>query len=296
MIEARSYTLPGGVSVSRMQPAIGAVVSGINLSLGLPEEQAASLRAALFAHGVIVLRGQDGIGYAQHLALARAFGTPITDGPDAERPEITPVRSRAFSREGTASAWHSDGSYQSEPPSVSILRAITPCSFGGDTCWSSGTAAYAALPEEMKSRIDTLRFNTSLAARMPKKYNHFGSADNWETLNSKYPPITQPVVVCHPVTGKRALYVNATWALGIDGMDQDEADTLIARLSAEFLRPEYQARWQWQAGDIALWDNRIVQHYGVPDQTEDRYLERITVQGGPMLSVAEWQARAAAGF
>lgn len=294
MTEERTYTLPGEVSVWRMQPAIGAVVSGIDLVNGLTDEQASSLRSALFAHGVIILRGQEAIRFAEHLSLARAFGTPVRDGPDTERPEITPVRSRAHSRDGTASSWHSDGSYQQEPPSVSILRAITPCSFGGDTCWSSATAAYAALPEDLRNHIDTLRFNTSLAAKMPKNYNHFGTAGNWESLNTKYPPITQPVVVCHPVTGRRALYVNASWSLAIDGMGQEEGEALIARLAAEFLKPEYQARWHWSVGDIAIWDNRIVQHYGVPDQTEDRYLERITVQGGPMLSVADWEARALA--
>ena len=68
-------------------------------------------------------------------------------------------------------------------------------------------------------------------------------------------------------------------------------DALIKRLAAEFLRPEYQMRWTWEAGAIAIWDNRLVQHYGVPDQTGDRYLERITVEGGPMLGLADWEAR-----
>ncbi|MCB2073597.1 MAG: TauD/TfdA family dioxygenase [Novosphingobium sp.] len=287
----RIYELPGGLTVTRTQPAIGAIVSGIDLGQPLDETQADGLRQALFAHGVIFLRGQEHIGFAEHLALAEAFGTPICDGPDPERPQITTVSAKAGSREGTASSWHSDGCYQPSPPSVSILRAIDPCTFGGDTCWASGVAAYAGLAEELKRQIDPLRFTTSLAARIPKNYNHFGTASNWEELNEKYPPITQPVVVVHPVTGARALYANSTWALGIEGMDEEKGQALIDRLSAEFTRPEYQMRWQWEKGAIAIWDNRIVQHYGVPDQTTDRYLERITVQGGPMLSVADWQAR-----
>jgi taurine dioxygenase len=288
----RIYELPGGLTVTRIEPAVGAVVSGIDLARRPSEEQAEGLRAALFANGVIFLRGQEHIGFDEHLALAEVFGAPIRDGPDAARPEITPVSAKAGSREGTASSWHSDGQYMPAPPSVSILRAIEPCSFGGDTCYASGVAAYQGLPDELREQIGPLRFSSSLAARIPKGYGHFGSADKWDELNEKYPPVTQPVVTVHPVTGARALYANSTWALAIEGMDEEEGRALIERLSAEYTRPEYQMRWSWEKGAIAIWDNRLVHHYGVPDQTTDRYLERITVQGGPMLSIADWRARA----
>jgi len=287
----RSYTLPGGLAVTRCQPAIGAVVSGIDLATPPGEALARDLRTALFAHGVIFLTGQAHIGFAEHLALARCFGEPICDGPDPQRPQITPIRSKAGSREGTASSWHNDGQYQPSPPSVSVLRAIEPSPWGGDTLWSSGVAAYAGLDEETRSAIAHLRFSSSLAARMPKNYGHFGTAEKWDELNAKYPPVSQPAVVVHPETGTRALYVNTTWSLAIEGMDDAQGQALIARLAAEFTRPEYQVRWQWQPGAIAIWDNRLVQHYGVPDQTTDRYLERITVQGGPMLSIADWENR-----
>ena len=292
MHSERTYTLPGGLTVTRTQPAVGAVVSGVDLAQPLSEAQAADLRAALFAHGVIFLRGQEHIGFAEHLALAEAFGTPICDGPEADRPMITPVSAKAGSREGTASSWHSDGCYMSAPPSVSILRALDPCTFGGDTCFASGVAAYAGLPDELREQVDTLRFYTSLAERMPKDNNSFGSAEKWNQLRETYPPVTQPVVDVHPVTGARSLYANSTWSISIDGMDEEEGKALIERLTLEFVRPEYQTRWQWEKGAIAIWDNRIVLHYGVPDQTTDRYLERITVQGGPMLSIADWEAKA----
>jgi taurine dioxygenase len=294
MARPREYALPGGLTVRRTQPAIGAVVSGIDLAGGPDAEQADSLRRALFAHGVIFLTGQGHIGFPDHLALAEVFGTPVCDGPDPERPQITPVSAKAGSREGTASSWHADGQYQPEPPAVSVLRAIRACDFGGDTCWASGVAAHAGLPDDLRERIAPLRFTSSLAARIPKGYGHFGSAGKWEELNAKYPPVTQPVVTVHPVTGARALYANATWALGIEGMEAAEGEALIARLSAEFARPEYQTRWQWQDGAIAIWDNRLVHHYGVPDQQSDRYLERITVRGGPMLAIAEVQAQESA--
>ena len=232
--------------------------------------------------------------FDDHLALARLFGTPIEDGPDPARPQITPIRAKAGSREGTASTWHSDGCYYAAPPAVSVLRAIDPCTFGGDTCFSSATAAYAGLPDEMKARIERLEFMSSLAARMPKGYGHFGSAEKWDELNARFPPVHQPVVVVHPVTGAPALYVNTTWSLEIVGMEGAAGQELIRDLAGEFHKPEYETRWQWQPGALAIWDNRLVQHYGVPDQQTDRYLERITLAGEPLLSIADWERRAKA--
>lgn len=287
---AREYVLPSGVAVTRTQPACGAVLSGVDLAR-LDEEQAESIRRALFAHGVIFFTGQGHMTFDDHLALAKIFGEPICDGPDPQRPQITPVRSRAGSREGTASHWHIDGCYQQLPTSVSVLRAIDPCPFGGDTCFSSTVAAYAGLPDELKAEIADLRYYSCLADRMPKDNDSFGTSEKWNQLREQYPPVTQPVVIVHPVTGARALYANSSWTINIVGKSAEESDALIARLLAEIPRPEYQTRWQWQEGELAIWDNRLVQHYGVPDQQTDRYLERIAVHNGPMLSIADWEAR-----
>jgi taurine dioxygenase len=290
MQDNREYTLPGGITVRRTQPACGAMLSGVDLA-AIGDEQAESIRRALFAHGVIFFTGQGHMDFEAHMRLAEVFGEPVCDGPDPERPQITPVVSKAGSREGTASHWHIDGCYQQLPTSVSILRGISPSPFGGDTCFSSTVAAYAGLPDELKAEIDGLRYYSCLADRMPKDNSSFGTADKWNQLREKYPPVEQPVVIVHPVTGARALYVNSSWTINIVGKTPEESEALIARLLAEAPRPEYQTRWQWQEGAVAIWDNRLVQHYGVPDQTTDRYMERIAVHNGPMLSIADWEAR-----
>lgn len=293
MQDAREYTLPGGISVRRTQPACGAVLSGVDLAR-IGDEQAESIRRALFAHGVIFFRDQGHMTFDDHMALAGIFGDPICDGPDPERPQITPVRARAGSREGTASTWHSDGCYYAAPPKISVLRAIDACTFGGDTCFSSATAAYAGLPEDLRARIGGLKFMSSLAARMPRDNASFGTSDKWNELRERFPPVHQPVVLVHPTTGARSLYVNTTWSLEIVGMAAEESQALIDRLASEFHKPEYQTRWSWKNGALAIWDNRLVQHYGVPDQQTDRYLERITLQGEPLLSIADWDAQAKA--
>lgn len=292
MLTERIYQLPGDVVVNRTQPAIGAVVSGINLAHKLSSEQSESLRTALYAHGVIFLRQQT-IDFEEHLALADVFGNPVCDGPEKERPQITPVKGTAGSKKGTACIWHSDGCYQPEPPAASILRAIDPCTFGGDTCWSSSVAAYEGLDDELKEKIADLYFTSSLALILPKGYNHFGKSDNWDNLQEKYPLVEQPVVSVHPVTGARGVYANLAWSLEIVGMDVAEGKALIARLADEFKKPEYQTRWNWSKGDIAIWDNRLVQHYGVPDHTADRYFERITVVGEPITGIKDSIGRGA---
>jgi taurine dioxygenase len=276
-----------------MQPAIGGVVSGVDLSRSLSNDQAESLRRALYANGVIVLRGQEAMDFDDHLTFAKIYGTPVCEGPDPDRPQITPVNCTAGSRDGTACSWHSDGCYQPAPPVASILRGIDPCSFGGDTCWSSGVAAYAGISDELKKDIAELKFSSSLAAVMPEDNDSFGSSEKWNELRELYPTVYWPVVSVHPVTGARALYANRTWSVDIVGMEGEEGKALIGKLADEFLKPEYQCRWQWSKGDVAIWDNRLVQHYGVPDHTTDRYLERITVSNGPVLSIADWEARAA---
>lgn len=291
MSQAREYRTASGLGIYRLQPAIGAVVSAIDLAEPIAGDVADDLRKILYAHGVIFFRDQGHIGFPEHLRLAEIFGEPINDGPDTERPMITPVRAKAGLREGTASIWHADGCYMAVPPAASILRAIEPCTFGGDTCYASAVAAYTGLPDELKQQIETLRFRSYLAERMPRNNDSFGSADKWEELRASYPPVTQPVVNVHPVTGARALYVNTTWSIDIDGLSEEAGQALIKRLCEEYARPEYQMRWQWETGAIAVWDNRLVMHYGMPDQTSDRYLERISVRGSPILSIAEWEAR-----
>ena len=291
MSQAREHRTVSGLGVYRLQPAIGAVVSGIDLGEPIAAEVAVDLQKQLYAHGVIFLRDQTHIGFPEHLRFSQIFGEPINDGPDAERPMITPVSAKAGVRKGTASVWHTDGCYMPVPPAASILRVIKPCTFGGDTCYASAVAAYAGLPDELKQEIESLRFRSSLAERMPKGNATFGSADKWDELRARYPPVRQPVVNVHPVTGARALYANLSWSIDIDGMSENAGHALIKRLCDEYSRPEYQVRWQWEAGALAVWDNRLVMHYGVPDHTSDRYLERISVRGSPILSIADWEAR-----
>lgn len=289
--QGETYETPLGLQVRRLQPAIGAEISGVDLRTGVTPALIAELRAALLAHGVIFLRRQD-ITYEQHVALGEAFGDLIREGADPARPEVTVVTASAGATDQSASQWHSDGTYMAVPPSISILRGIQVRPFGGDTCFSSATAAYQGLSEEMKTRIADLRYVADMKRAMMrdgKPKLAFASEARWREVQEKYPAVEQPVVRVHPETGQPLLYVNEAHSVEIVGMEEAEGRALIRTLNEEFKRPEYQVRWSWENHSIAIWDNRAVQHYGVPDQQYDRYLERVTIRGTRPFGLREWE-------
>jgi taurine dioxygenase len=286
-----AYRTAAGLRVEKLQPAIGAEVSGVDLAADISQAAAADIRQALLAHGVIFFRGQH-LSYESHLRFARLFGEVMAETKQGERPEVLEVRSRAGSREGTASTWHSDGCYMAIPPAISILRAIQTPALGGDTCFSSAVAAYADLSEEMKRLIADLRYSSGGRYMFSRGSNRFFDKAETERRIAEYPDVTHPVVRVHPETGARAIYVNEAQSESIVGLENEVGRTLLRDLVDRMRQPEYQLRWRWEPGAVAVWDNRAVQHYGVPDQTGDRRMERIMVAGTPTLSIADWEAMA----
>lgn len=284
---AEYYSTPTGMTVKIMQPCIGAEISGIDLSKPIADAQGKDIKDALLKHGVIFFRDQP-LDYERHVALAKFFGTPIKDGPFEDRPEVIPVKGDGGAKDQSANRWHSDLCYQPSPPSVSILRSIKVPKLGGDTCWSSAVAAYDGLSEEMQARIADLRYETDIAFATRRAV--LSSPERYQALREKYPPCDHAVVTVQPETGEKTLFVNEAYTMGIVGMEGPEETALIRELSDEFKRPEYQVRWKWTPNAIAIWDNRAVQHYAVANQAGDRYLERITVEGTPTISIAEWEA------
>ncbi|ATE65984.1 TauD/TfdA dioxygenase family protein [Rhizorhabdus dicambivorans] len=284
---AETYRTPTGMTVKILEPEIGAELSGVDLSQPLRTDTGNDIRAALLRHGVVFFRNQR-LDYERHVELASFFGNVIRDGQDQSRPEIFMVKGAGGARDQSANRWHSDACYQAIPPSVSLLRSITVPRLGGDTCFASAVAAYNGLSDEMKERIGHLRYNTDILYATRRSVH--ASPERYAEMRLKYPPCDHPVVRIHPETGERTLFVNEAYSMGIVGMEQEAAMALIRELSDEFRRPEYQVRFKWTPDALAIWDNRLVQHYAVANQAGDRYLERITVEGTPTLSSADWKA------
>ena len=265
--------------ITPLQPSLGALITGIDLTRPLSGAQRNALHATLLNYRVLFFRDQH-LSREQHIALGRAFGElevhPVFSHPD--HPEILPLVARDLAeryRRTTDSNWHADTTFREEPSAASILLAHVSPSLGGDTVFANAVAAYETLDEDTKNQIDGLT-----AIHDPSVFIQFlDTEEKKEALLAQYPPVEHPVVRIHPETGEKLLYVNSVFTRRIVGLDAAESDALLARLFDQVKRPEFQVRWSWRPGSIAFWDNRATQHYAVPDFNEPRHMERVTVIG-----------------
>ena len=271
------------LEITPLTPAIGAEVSGVDLAEPPGDETIAELRRALLDHLVIFWRGQD-ITDEQHLAFALRFG-PLSVPPLAtkyqERPTVTVLDQVSPKGEG-ADEWHSDNTFMPNPPMGSILRAVQLPPVGGDTCFSNMYAAYEALSPGVRSLVDGLRAVHDITKPMRKALAAGHTTLDLSEMQQRWPPIEHPVVVTHPETGRRALFVNRNSTTHIVGLSERENDALLPFLLEHVRSPEFQCRFHWEVGSMAFWDNRCVQHYGVADYTERRVMHRVTVDGPPV--------------
>jgi taurine dioxygenase len=170
--------------------------------------------------------------------------------------------------------WHSDVSCDAEPPMGSILYIRTCPPYGGDTLFASMYAAYDALSDRMKTYLDGLTAEHS-GEHYRGQYANYGIADKPE-----YPRAEHPVVRTHPVTGRKALYVNQGFTKRIIGLPLDESAAVLNYLYEHMANPLFQCRFRWQQNSIAFWDNRCVQHHAMWDYwPHTRSGNRVTVKG-----------------
>jgi len=266
---------------------LGASVRGVDLRRPIGAELRAELEAALLEWKVLVLRDQE-LTHAQHLAFAECFGPVIEDSMPRTvadggriRPAPNPLDDViAFTRDaqtpGLENMWHVDGTYRVEPTRATSLRAIDVPPLGGDTLFADMAAAYDNLDAELRARIDGLwaRHDWS-AGGYAGKYG-----DRLEGYRKVVPPVRQPLVLRHPCTGRKTLFVNRGFAVAILGLEPDESESLLDLLCRQAEVPEYQLRVRWEPGLVVLWDNYAVQHYGVNDYyPARRTLARATIAG-----------------
>jgi taurine dioxygenase len=265
------------ITVERLTPIIGAEIGGVDLSGPLSGAQQDEIRRALAENLVVFFRDQK-LTPDQHVAFGRLFGDLHVHpaAPHAEgRPELMIVHADAESTRANGEDWHTDVSCDAEPPMASILR-ITRCPpSGGDTLFASMYAAYDALSERMKAYLDGLTAVHDGEHVYRGTYANFGVADK-----PAYPRSEHPVVRTHPVTGRKALYVNRIFTTRIVGLPRDESDAVLAFLLAHAESPLWQCRFRWRPDSMAFWDNRSVQHRAMWDYwPHTRSGFRVTVKG-----------------
>lgn len=247
--------------VTRLAGSLGAEVRG--LSLGTPTvDDISTIEALLLDHLVLFFPDQF-LDIDSHVALGRHFGPleahPNLNNPFTQHPEIFEL---AASHGGLADEWHSDITFQPHPAVLSILNMIKCPSVGGDTMWASAYAAYEALSPPLRQLCDGL---TAL---------HDAAPHGKPEINSIH-----PVVRIHPITKRKALFVNEHFTRRIVELSHGESKMLLDYLVRWIAAPRFTVRYRWQEGTVAMWDNRCTQHFVLSDFDEERVVQRVTVMG-----------------
>jgi len=268
-----------GISIDQITGNVGAIVSGLDLRQAIQPDAVDYLANALAKHGVLFFRNQE-LDLGQFWAFTKHFGTPLSaevSGTAQDTADMVGTADMAPVRHTTA-VWHADTTSLARPPWATILRAVQPTPFGGDTCWSSMYAAWDSLTEPMRQMLDGLTAVHSIRPTYDRMlhYAQFFQPD-YEKLHRTEQ--VHPVVLAHPVTGRKAIYVSESFTTRIVELSPRESDAVLAMLFRHIERPEFCVRWKWSANDLAFWDNRCVQHYAVPDYDSPRIMQRIVLQG-----------------
>jgi taurine dioxygenase len=282
------------IGITPLSGALGAEISGVDLSRPLDTADIETLVQAWNRYSVLVYRDQQ-ITPDEFLSFSRCFGGLEIHVLDQylhlDHPEILVVsnvleKGRNIGIPDAGRYWHTDLSYMAAPSRGSILYAIEiPEADGmtvGNTLWTSTAAAYEALPKAMKRWLDGLSATYSLSSRFDK-ISADGDKDVALTTDQKkqVPDVVHPVVRTHPVTMRKCIFVNELHTSGIVGLPDDESRALLAVLQAHVIQPEFVYRHSWQPGDVVMWDNVPTQHLAMHDYAlpQRRLLHRTTITG-----------------
>ena len=249
------------LNVRRLSGSLGAEITGIDLS-DVTAEDIEWIKTTLCEHMVLFFPGQE-LDAEHHVALGRHFGEleghPNLKNPISGFPEIFEL---SASEGGVADEWHTDITFQEQPALMSILKMVKCPEFGGDTMWTNLCQAFDELSEPMQQMCEGL---TALHDALPH--------------NRPDQMAIHPVVRVHPVTGKKALYVNEHFTRRVVETNATESEMLLSYLTGWVKNPRFTVRYHWTEGTIAMWDNRCTQHFVLNDFEGERIVQRVTVMG-----------------
>ncbi len=276
------------LSISPVQGRFVARISGVDLSQPLEGASFARIHDAFLEHSILVF-GDQQLSNEQHIAFSRRFGELEIHTarhwllPDF--PQILALSNRG--EKGTTpivnggAYWHSDMTYKAEPPMGSLLYAIEVPPEGGDTLFADMYSAYESLDDETKSRIEGLE----AIHRYGDRYSLMTGEDKDrppltpEQL-AAVPDVVHPVARTHPQTGRKALFVNEGFTIGIAGMPEAAGDALLDKLFRHSVESSRVYSHRWRAGDLVMWDNRCTLHRATEyDLRYARAMHRTTIRG-----------------
>jgi len=251
---------------------IGAELHGVDLAHP-SDDMVAAIDQALLRHKVVFFPDQV-LDDRAHRDFAARFGPlqrfPFGAPVDEAIPEVHAIASGGGApKTGNADIWHSDATFMATPPLGSVLRAVQLPPYGGDTLFANMEAAYEALSSSIQRLLDGLTAT----------HDFTRSSSHRRALQHDYPPVSHPVVRVHPITGRRALFVNRIFTDRINELSDRENEALLVFLCDHARSPDFQCRFSWRPGSVAFWDNRCTQHYAVADYTERRVMHRVVING-----------------
>jgi taurine dioxygenase len=274
------------IEVNRIAGALGAEVSGVDLAKPLDDGIVGEIRQALLDNQVIFFHDQH-LTPEQHLGFGARFGElqihEFVEGAAVD-PRIIEVRKEGYETHNFGGGWHTDVSYLERPALGSVLYAHEVPAYGGDTMFASQYLAYDTLSDGMKKMLDGMIAVHS--ARRPYGTNAKRAMDpgpssmKFYFTEDAHGEVEHPVIRTHAETGRKCLYVNRNFTVRFKDMTVEESRPLLNFLWEHAVRPEFTCRFRWEAGSIAFWDNRCVQHYALNDyHGQRRVMHRVTING-----------------
>lgn len=271
-----------GIEIKELKEGVGAEVLGLDLN-NLSNSDFSNIKDLFIKYGLIFFRDQS-ISPDQHISFAERFGEininrffAKVEGYD----QIAEVLKDEDQKLNIGGAWHTDHSYDEKPAMGSILVAKELPDEGGDTLFANMYLAYESLSEGLKETLSNLR-------AIHSSRHVFGDTSDYGELTKnriRNPELAtqdavHPIIITHPESGKKALYVNPSFTIGIEGWNEEESKALLDYLYSHAVKEENVTRFKWKDGSVAFWDNRCTWHYALNDYAgKRRLMHRITLEG-----------------
>lgn len=277
------------MNIEPYSPGCGAVVSDVQLAR-LDEDDLVQLRRAFSNHGLLFFRDQQ-LSEEDHLALARRWGQIVLNKffkPVVDYPDIAEVRKEKHQEMNIGGGWHADHSYDEEPALGSILVARELPETGGDTCFADAANAFDALSPGLQKTLESLQAVHS-NEHLYGENGFYRNTDLSEQLGGmdRVGGAIHPMVIRHPDSGRKVLFVNPGHTIGIEGWSNEESFALLNFLYAHVEQEAFTCRFNWLPGSVAFWDNRRTWHLAQNDYPgQFRLMHRITLGGAPLKSAA----------
>ena len=267
------------LKVTPLTPSIGALISEVSLNKDLNSGTIEQIYSALIKHQVIFFRDQN-ISPESHLKLAESLGE-IDPGhpvyPHVEGHQSIVLLKNDENNKPDTNDWHKDLTFKPNPPFASILHSVKVPKVGGDTLWASMSAAYDKLPNGWKAHLEELEAIHDMGTFRNDFYKE-GGIDSVNNALKKVGSAVHKVIETHPISGLKYLNVNQSFTRNIVNESQGPSDHILQFLFQHISKPEFQVRFHWEDNSVAIWDNRITQHYAVFDYLpEFRHMQRVTV-------------------